>query len=76
MSSKDYSWLLSEVENDPRFVVGAGTETDEQKYVWDKAGYIDVRHSFEQERPGAIWQEFSVLFLEDGRHVEVNSCVI
>ena len=75
ISPKDYMMLLSEVENDPRFTVGNGVETQDQSDVWHENGYIGASRSFERKKLESLWVDYAVFFLKDGRHVEINSCV-
>ncbi len=49
-------------------------ETENQHDVWEAAKYISVKSSYVRPVPSDQFQHFSLLFLIDGKHVEVNSC--
>lgn len=49
-------------------------ETVDQKIVWEHAKHIHEKSSFVRQVPSDKSQHFSLLFLIDEKHVEVNSC--
>jgi hypothetical protein len=49
-------------------------ETDNQHEVWNRAKYIPERASYVRLVPKDSSRHYSLMFLSDGKHIEVNSC--
>lgn len=49
-------------------------ESELQAEVWKDAGYISEKTSYVRSVP-EFWEHYSLIFLSDEKHIEVNSCM-